>query len=128
MDGISQVLNKFFDGIFLYCSHGFRKGRGSITFFLQVSSWGPVDRLIKSDVVKCFDNIDHGLLISVLKSYLGEENSSFCDLISAFLKTPIFDKKGQEYTNSTKGIPQEKDKIAHIPVEAHTADREKIYI
>ena len=45
---------------------------------LSKKKLGPVDRLIKSDVVKCF--IDHVLLISVLKSYfdLGE---AFCDLI-----------------------------------------------
>lgn len=103
---LSHLLNLIFEEIFLPQSHGFRKGRGPITFFLEIQSWGPVDRLIKSDVVKCFDNIDHGLLISVLRSYLGEGNPSFCDLISAFLQTPILDKKRNDHSNHTKGIPQ----------------------
>lgn len=72
MEGLSCLLNQICEDFFLSNSHGFRKGRGTITFFVDVSSWGPVDRLIKSDIVKCFDNIDHDLLIQVLQSYLGE--------------------------------------------------------
>jgi photosystem I P700 chlorophyll a apoprotein A1 len=37
MDAIYQVLNKVFAGIFLECSHRFRKGRGTQTFFAQSS-------------------------------------------------------------------------------------------
>ena len=32
--------------------------------------------------------------------------TSFCDLISTFLQTKILDKKGNDYSNHTKGIPQ----------------------
>ena len=64
MGALSHLLNIVFEDIFLPTLTGLC--RGPITFFLEVQSWGPVDRLIKSDVVKCFDNIDHGLLISVL--------------------------------------------------------------
>ncbi|CAI9274219.1 unnamed protein product [Lactuca saligna] len=35
MDAIYKVLNKVFAGIFLECSHRFRKGRGTQTFFAQ---------------------------------------------------------------------------------------------
>lgn len=65
-----------------------------------------LDRIIKSDVVGCFDNINHRLLIDAIQSYLGKENLLFCDLILAFLQTPILDKKGNDYSNHTKGIPQ----------------------
>jgi hypothetical protein len=37
MDAISKVLNKVFAGIFLECSHRFRKGRGTQTFFARSS-------------------------------------------------------------------------------------------
>lgn len=75
-------------------------------FFLEVQGWGQVDRLIKSDIVGCFDNIDHELLINIIQSYLGKENQPFFDLILAFLKTPIVDKKGRDFNNNEKGIPQ----------------------
>lgn len=107
MEAISQVLSTTFEEIFLHYSHGFRKGRGIITFFSEVNSWNlSVDRLIKSDLVKCFDNVDHELLITVLQSYVGDENSSFCDLILTFLQTNIKDRKGNDYSNRKKGIPQ----------------------
>lgn len=106
LDGISYLLNLVYEEIFLDSSHGFRKGRGPITFFYELHGWGPVDRLIKSDIVKCFDNIDHKQLTSFLSSDLGEENAPFCDLILRFLKTEIRDKKGNNYSNNTKGIPQ----------------------
>lgn len=50
MDEISQVLNEVFAGIFLECSHRFRKGRGAQTFFAHVQNWGEVDQLIQADV------------------------------------------------------------------------------
>lgn len=93
MDALSQLLKIVFDDLFVPQSHGFRKGRGPITFFLEFQSWGRVDRLKQSDVVKCFDNIDHGLLISALQSDLGEENLAFLDLILRFLRTIIWDSK-----------------------------------
>jgi len=73
--------------------------RGRISFFFQVKDWGKVERLIKSDIVGCFDNIDHGLLISFLSSYLGTENKEFCDLIQTFLTTPILDKAWKDYSH-----------------------------
>ncbi|MBA0704412.1 hypothetical protein Golax_016670, partial [Gossypium laxum] len=72
----------------------------------KTKGWGQVDRLIKSDIVGCFDNIDHELLINIIQSYLGKENQPFFDLILAFLKTPIVDKKGRDLNNNEKGIPQ----------------------
>lgn len=106
MDALSHLLNIIFDDVFFSFSHGFRKGRGPISFFLEVQGWGQVDRLIKSDIVGCFDNIDHELLINIIQSYLGKENKPFFDQLLAFLKTPIVDKKGRDFFNNEKGIPQ----------------------
>jgi retron-type reverse transcriptase len=106
MDSIAFLLNLVYKDIFLDASHGFRRGRGPITFFSELHSWGQLDRLIKSDIVKCFDNINHDQLISFLLSDLGQENSGFCDLISDFLKTEILDRKGNDYSNKERGIPQ----------------------
>lgn len=65
MDALSYLYNIVFEDLFLHQSHGFRKGRGLLLSlcFMEVQSWGRVDRLMLSDIVKCFDSIDHGLLI-----------------------------------------------------------------
>lgn len=46
--------------------------------------------------------------MKVIHSYVGEGNSSFCNLLEAFLKTQILDKEGNDYSckTKTKGIPQ----------------------
>lgn len=107
MDAFSHLLNVIFDDVFLSHSHGFRKEKveALLPFFLEVKGVGE-SRIIKADVLGCFDKIDHVLLINVIKSYLGKENKSFCDLILAFLKTPLLDKNGRDFCNHTQGIPQ----------------------
>lgn len=62
MKALSLVLSEELDKVFLTESNGFRPGRGVLTFFAQVREWGPVERLIKADVVGCFDHIKHGPL------------------------------------------------------------------
>jgi RNA-directed DNA polymerase len=74
MESLSVLLNIIYGEIFMSYSHGFRPGRGAITFFSQVKGWGPVERLCKVDIVGCFDNLDHGLLKDEIRAYIGEEN------------------------------------------------------
>ena len=50
--------------------------------------------LIKADVVKCFDRIDHELLLSFLREQLAPRSDGIVKLIEVFLKTPIYDNKG----------------------------------
>ena len=54
MDGMAILLNIVFESTFLPCSHGFRPGKGPLTFMTCVENWRDVDRLIKADVVACF--------------------------------------------------------------------------
>jgi len=82
------------------------KGRGPITFFAHIDTWGRIDRFIKADIIGCFDNIDHSLLNGKIGLDLGESNEDFCNLIAAFLKTSIRDKDGKVYGSCVKGIPQ----------------------
>lgn len=106
MDGIASTLNLAYQNRFLGLSHGFRKGRGSLTFFSDLHSWGRLNRIIKADVVKCFDNINHDLLISFLITDLGAVNQNFIELILSFMKCQIRDQEQKDYTNTKKGIPQ----------------------
>jgi retron-type reverse transcriptase len=70
--------------------------------------WPALDRFIQCDVVKCFDNIDHELLLSFLMKQLGHENKGLVDLIDSFLKSPIYAPGGKTYVNTEQGIPQER--------------------
>lgn len=81
MEALSLLLNIVYEDVFLTNSHGFRKGRGPITFFAHVDSWGTVDRFIKADIVGCFDNIDHTLLNRRIGLDMGESSEGFCNSI-----------------------------------------------
>jgi RNA-directed DNA polymerase len=93
-----------FADIFLECSHGFRKGRGTQSFFAQVESWGKVDEVVPADIVSCFDRIPHEGLLNTLLRYVDDTQLLF--LIRNFLIVDIFDRDGRNYTNTHIGIPQ----------------------
>lgn len=76
MDGMAILLNIVFESTFLPCSHGFRPGKGPLTFMTCVENWRDVDRLIKADVVACFDSIDHQILIDKLGKHVGSRNGA----------------------------------------------------
>lgn len=105
MGALSLLLNRVYEDVFLTYSHGFRKGRGPITFFAHVDSWGTVDRFIKADIVGCFDNIDHTLLNRRIGLDMGESSEGFCN--SIFLLKDG-NKRERRYYGSCikKGIPQ----------------------
>ena len=81
MEALSLLLNIVYEDVLLTHSHGFRKGRGPITFFAHVDSWGTVDRFFKADIVGCFDNIDHTLLNRGIGLDMGESSEGFCNSI-----------------------------------------------
>lgn len=102
---LNQILSDLFEKEFLPCSHGFRPNRGMPTFFAALSKCGcgKVDRLIKADLVMCFDLIDHDLLLSILRKKVGEENIAIIKLVQSFLGFKIC---GKDYSNHSRGIPQ----------------------
>lgn len=95
------------DPIFSKHSHGFRPRRGTISFIKAVREWPTLDRMIQCDIVKCFDRIDHELLLSFLRAKLG---SGLVDLITAFRivnKGPYRWPKTKVLSPATEqGIPQ----------------------
>lgn len=81
MEALSLLFNIVYEDVLLTHSHGFWKGRGPITFFAHVDSWGTVDRFLKADIVGCFDNIDHTLLNRRIGLDMGESSEGFCNSI-----------------------------------------------
>nr|YP_009380745.1 ltrA [Utricularia reniformis]ART30625.1 ltrA [Utricularia reniformis] len=94
------------DDQFHLLSHGFRPKRGVITLFRSLASWSSLVLIQRSDIVSCFDNIPHDLLLSRLQSFLGPKNPELLDLISSLLNVPILDQNGVNYASPSKGIPQ----------------------
>lgn len=45
-----------------------------------VENWRDVDRLIKADVVACFDSIDHQILIEKIGKHVGSRNGALLRL------------------------------------------------
>jgi group II intron reverse transcriptase/maturase len=100
---ILQVLEPIYETIFLDCSHGFRPNRGCHTALRSLkhkfsnSSW-----VIEGDISKCYDLIDHDILLRILKKKIK------CDktlaLLKFFLKNPF--KDYEQFVWSKKGIFQ----------------------
>ena len=104
MDALGAVLSKLYEAIFLDCSHGFRKERGTRTCYWAVLGWKDVHYCINADVVSCFDVIPHARLLESLGHVV--DDPKLLHLISFFLTTPIMDKKGIRYDGADKGLPQ----------------------
>lgn len=104
MDALQQLLNEKFANFFLDSSHGFRKGRGVETFLKGVVSWRQVGSFIQADVVKCFDNVQHDLLLSLLGEHIPD--SRLLNILASFLKADILDKEGRNYRSDSIGFPQ----------------------
>jgi hypothetical protein len=104
MDALGAVLSQLYEPIFLDCSHGFRKARGTRTCYWAILGWKDVHYCINADVVSCFDTIPHARLLEYLGNVV--DDPKLLHLISFFLTTPIMDKKGIRYDGTDKGLPQ----------------------
>lgn len=88
---------------FLPCSHGFRPGRGTHSALRDYQSkWSGVTWIIEGDIKSCFDEIDHHILISLLRKRIADER--FLNLIWKGLRTGYLWKKEQH--GSFLGSPQ----------------------
>lgn len=104
---IKIILESVYDSpngaIFRDCSHGFRPNRSVHSALRQIRyDWGFPKWFIEGDISKCFDKIDHNVLIALLRRKIDDER--FLNLIRKALnagymefRTPI---------NSIIGTPQ----------------------
>lgn len=62
------ILEVIFEPTFSNNSHGFRPNRGCHTALRQVKSqFGAATAIIEGDISKCFDSLDHEILIDLVK-------------------------------------------------------------
>jgi group II intron reverse transcriptase/maturase len=82
---VKIVLEHVYEPIFSNDSHGFRKGRSCHTALHQIDRvWTGVKWLVEVDVSGFFDNVDHGILLDLLRKRIADER--FIALIGRMLK------------------------------------------
>jgi group II intron reverse transcriptase/maturase len=68
---IRALLEAYYEPQFSHHSHGFRPGRGCHTALDHIQRcWTGTKWFIEGDITGCFDNIDHEVLLSILREHI----------------------------------------------------------
>jgi group II intron reverse transcriptase/maturase len=85
-------------------SHGFRPNRSCHTAMREYrGKWSAVNWIIEGDISSCFDELEHGILVSILRKKIQDER--FLNLIWKLLKAGYMDLNGRK-KESLIGSPQ----------------------
>jgi len=100
---VREILEAIYEPIFCDCSHGYRPNRSCHTALDQIKRKGKgTNWMIEGDVTRCFESIDHDILMKVLSLKICD--GRFLELIRRFLKAGYFEFK--QVHNSLSGTPQ----------------------
>lgn len=105
---IRMILEAVYDSpygpLFNPSSHGFRPGRSCHTALREIRQvWTGVNWIIEGDIQSCFDDIDHHVLISILRKKIADER--FINLIWKLLRAGYMDMRGSS-GHTVAGTPQ----------------------
>jgi group II intron reverse transcriptase/maturase len=100
---IQLVLEAIFEPTFSDESHGFRPNRGNHTALQQVKkNFKAVNWVIEVDISKCFDTIDHGKLLEIIRGRISCDKT--VKLIKSALEAGFMD--GDRFQETSLGTPQ----------------------
>ncbi len=100
---VRSILEAYYEPQFSDRSHGFRPGRGCHTALNEVYfTWKNTAWLIEGDIKGCFDNIDHAVLMSILREKI--RDGRFTALIEGLLGAGYLEDWAYRPTYS--GTPQ----------------------
>ena len=100
---IRMILEAYYEPQFSDRSHGFRPRRGCHTALSEVGrTWTGVRWFVEGDIKGCFDNIDHEVLLSVLREKL--HDNRFLRLLKYLLKAGYVED--WKYGPTVSGTPQ----------------------
>jgi group II intron reverse transcriptase/maturase len=89
---------------FLETSHGFRSHRSCHSALQTIrDEWGATNWFLEGDVLACFDTIEHGVLVHLLRKKIKDER--FLNLIWKLLRAGYFNLQGTR-KESLAGTPQ----------------------
>jgi group II intron reverse transcriptase/maturase len=98
-----SVLEAYYEPQFSPTSHGFRPGRGCHTTLKDIfHAWKGTKWFIEGDIKGCFDNIDHEILLSILREKIHEHR--FLILVESLLKAGYLEL--WDYRPTLSGTPQ----------------------
>jgi group II intron reverse transcriptase/maturase len=100
---LRSILEAYYEPQFSPASHGFRPGRGCHTALAEIEhAWTGTAWFIEGDIKGCFDNIDHTVLLSILREKI--HDNRFLRLVENLLKAGYLE--GWRYGATYSGTPQ----------------------
>ncbi|MFC7441509.1 reverse transcriptase/maturase family protein [Laceyella putida] len=100
---VRRVLEAIYEGSFSNHSHGFRPNRSCHTALMEIQrNFTGVKWFIEGDIKGFFDNIDHHILIGILRKRIKDEK--FINLIWKFLRAGYVED--WKYHGTYSGTPQ----------------------
>jgi group II intron reverse transcriptase/maturase len=99
---IRLLLNAYYEPQFSGHSHGFRPERGCHTALREVKQWDGTAWFIEGDISKCFDKLDHQVLLSILRENIHDER--FIQLVNELLEAGYLED--WKYHATLSGTPQ----------------------
>ena len=100
---VRMILESIYEPTFKDCSHGFRPKRSCHTAIAYVQKYFTGAKwFVEGDIKGCFDNVDHAVLINLLRRRIKDEY--FISLIWKFLKAGYMED--WVYYNTYSGTPQ----------------------
>ncbi|MGI6175186.1 MAG: reverse transcriptase domain-containing protein [Christensenellales bacterium] len=100
---IRMILESIYEDTFSTHSHGFRPHRSCHTALLEVKKvFTGVKWFVEGDIKGCFDNVDHHILVDILRRRIKDEH--FIGLIWKLLKAGYMEN--WVYHNTYSGTPQ----------------------
>lgn len=99
---IKFILELYYEPQFSKLSFGFRSGRGCHNALHEVSKWQGARWFIEGDISKCFDKIDHQVLLSILAERIHDDR--FLKLVRTMLQAGYLED--WVYGNTHSGTPQ----------------------
>lgn len=98
-----SVLEAYYEPQFSPTSHGFRPGRGCHTALKDIfHAWKGTKWFIEGDIKGCFDNIDHMILLSILREKV--HDNRFLILVENLLTAGYLER--WDYKPTLSGTPQ----------------------
>lgn len=97
------ILDAYYEPQFSQYSHGFRPNRGCGTALITVQHyWTGTKWFIEGDISKCFDNLDHQVLIDIMKRKL--HDGRFMRLVETMIEAGYVED--WTYHTTLSGTPQ----------------------
>jgi group II intron reverse transcriptase/maturase len=98
-----SILEAYYEPQFSEYSHGFRPRKGCHTALTQIHrNWAGTKWFIEGDIKGCFDNIDHTILMNILRTKI--RDNRFLRLIEGMLKAGYCEE--WKHHPSLSGTPQ----------------------